>query len=360
MEEGRKPARGLIIGKFLPPHLGHQYLVEFARGCVDRLTVLVCSLEREPIPGVKRWEWMREMFPGVEVLHNPDENPQEPHEHPEFWNIWRDSIRRFCPETDVVFASETYGWKLAETLGARFWPVNISRGLVPVSGTKVREDPMGHWRYLPSVVRPWFVRRVCIVGPESAGKSTLGRRLAERFDTVFVHEYARDLLEARPTPCTPADIGMIAHGQIASEDALARQANRLLICDTDTLTTVLWSEILFGSCPRWIRELADTRCHDLYLLLDCDVPWVGDPQRYQPALEERRAFFGRMKAELEARGRRYVVIRGAWEERFSAAVGAVEEVLTRLSPPVVEEQSIGYNTGRNGTAEHPPGPERDK
>jgi len=327
MEEGRKPARGLIIGKFLPPHLGHQYLVDFARKCVDRLTVLVCSLEREPIPGVKRWEWMREMFPDVEVVHNPDENPQEPHEHPDFWRIWHDSIRRFCPETDVLFASETYGWKLAETLGARFWPVNISRGLVPVSGTGVREDPMRYWEYIPPVVRPWFVRRVCIVGPESVGKTTLGKRLAEHFGTMFVHEYARDLLEAKPEKCIPDDIELIAHGQIASEDALARQANRLLICDTDTLTTVLWSEILFGNCPRWIRDLADARRHDLYLLLDCDVPWVDDWARYQPAVEERRAFFERMKAELEIRGRRYTIISGSWEERFHVAVNAVMPLL---------------------------------
>ncbi|OQA08088.1 MAG: Trifunctional NAD biosynthesis/regulator protein NadR [bacterium ADurb.Bin374] len=334
MEEGRKPARGLIIGKFLPPHLGHQYLVDFARRCVEKLTVLVCTLEREPIPGRKRFEWMREMFPDVEVLHNPDENPQEPHEHPDFWNIWRDSIRRFCPEPDVLFASEAYGWKLAETLGARFWPVNIARGLVPVSGTKVREDPMAHWEFIPPVVRPWFVRRVCIVGPESAGKSTLGKRLAEHFGTSFVHEYARDLLETKPETCDAGDFEMIAHGQIASEDALARQANRLLVCDTDTLTTVLWAEILLGSCPAWIRKLADTRCHDLYLLLDCDVPWVGDWARYQPVLAERQVFFGRMKSELEARGRRYVIIRGGWEDRFAAAVAAVETMLGELQKTI--------------------------
>ncbi len=85
---------GLILGKFLPPHLGHVYCAEFARRFVGRLTVLVCSLDREPISGRLRFEWMRELFPDCDVRHVTDEVPQEPAEHPDFWAIWRDLIRR--------------------------------------------------------------------------------------------------------------------------------------------------------------------------------------------------------------------------------------------------------------------------
>ena len=42
---------GMLLGKFLPPHLGHVYLGEFAGRFVDRLTIVVCSLAREPIAG---------------------------------------------------------------------------------------------------------------------------------------------------------------------------------------------------------------------------------------------------------------------------------------------------------------------
>ena len=42
---------GFLLGKFLPPHRGHQYLIDFARNHVDHLTVLVCTIAREPIPG---------------------------------------------------------------------------------------------------------------------------------------------------------------------------------------------------------------------------------------------------------------------------------------------------------------------
>jgi HTH-type transcriptional regulator, transcriptional repressor of NAD biosynthesis genes len=79
MEKGlQKATTGMILGKFMPPHLGHQCLVDFARNYVDNLTVLGCSIQSEPIPGDLRYRWMREMFPDVNVVHVTDENPQEP------------------------------------------------------------------------------------------------------------------------------------------------------------------------------------------------------------------------------------------------------------------------------------------
>ena len=79
----------MVLGKFLPPHLGHVYLIEFAREYVDDLSVVVGTLRAEPIPGELRFLWMRELFPDVRVVHLTDENPQHPEEHPEFWRIWQ-------------------------------------------------------------------------------------------------------------------------------------------------------------------------------------------------------------------------------------------------------------------------------
>ena len=51
--------RGFLLGKFMPPHAGHVSLIEAARRLVDELTILVCSLPDDPIPGQVRLEWMR-------------------------------------------------------------------------------------------------------------------------------------------------------------------------------------------------------------------------------------------------------------------------------------------------------------
>ncbi len=322
-----RPETGLIIGKFLPPHRGHQFLIDFARRHCRRLTVLVCSLAREPIPGALRWQWVREMFPDVDVLHHPDENPQEPFEHPYFWKIWHDSIRRYCPRVDCLYASESYGFPLAEVLGASYIPVDQSRELVPVSGTAVRSRPLHYWAYIPEPVRPYFVRRVRIIGPESSGKTVLARRLANRFQTVQVSEYARGWIDLHDNLCREQDFERYVQGQVAAEEALARQANRVLICDTDPLTTQLWAHVLFGRCPPWIEAEARSRSYSLTLLTTPDVPWVDDGQRYQPDLASRRVFFDECRKALEAGRQRYVILQGNWEQRFEDACAAVNRLL---------------------------------
>ena len=332
---GERLGRGLVLGKFLPPHRGHQFLIDFARHASRELTVLVCTLAREPIPGRLRVDWLRQMFPfaNVRIVHVDDDDlPQTPEEHPDFWRIWRDVIRRACPDgVDAFFASEDYGPRTAEAIGGgcRYVEVDRGRTLVPVSGTLVRSDPMKYWDYLPEPVRPHFVKRVCIFGPESTGKSMLARDLAAHFNTVYAWEYARPLLDPKGGRCVAADIPNIARGQAATEDARARQANRVLICDTDVLTTTIWSDLLFGDTPAWVRTLAEHRTYDLYLLLDVDVPWVDDAQRFFAEPHVRRQMFDRFRAALDARGRKYVIVRGDWGERFRAARDAVAALIGR-------------------------------
>ena len=156
---------GFLLGKFLPPHRGHMHLIETARGQVDRLTVLVCSIRREPIPGALRYAWVRGLYPDVDVQHCLDENPQVPEEHPDFWAIWVASIRRFMPAgPDLVFSSELYGDELARRLGARHVLVDLERRCVPVSGTLVRARPFEYWDYIPEPVRAYYAAQAAAGG----------------------------------------------------------------------------------------------------------------------------------------------------------------------------------------------------
>jgi HTH-type transcriptional repressor of NAD biosynthesis genes len=325
--------RGMVLGKFMPPHLGHVYLVDFARAWVDDLTVVVGTLAREPIPGELRARWMRELVAGdgARVVHLTDENPQEPHEHPAFWDIWRESLLRVLPHpVDYVFASETYGARLARELSAEWIPVDVARATVPVIASAIRADPMANWRFIPRCVRPYFLRRVCIVGPESSGKTTLAEGLARHFHTTWVPEYARTLLEPRErdtggtAPIAREDIVRIACGQMASETALAPNAERILFADTDATTTLLWSELLFGGHDDDLEVLASEHTHDLYLLCAPDLAYVPDAVRY--AERDREGFFVRLEGELSRRNRKHVVIRGSGEARLRAAVTAIEAI----------------------------------
>jgi len=127
-------------------------------------------------------------------------------------------------------------------------------------------------------------------------------------------------------------VPLIVRGQIASEEALARQANRVLFCDTDPLTTRIWSDWLFGDCRNWARQEAGCRRYHLTLLMDVDVEWVDDRQRFLGREEERQAFSDRCRAALEVHGRPYVIVRASWNERLSRACTAVRTVLAGERP----------------------------
>jgi NadR type nicotinamide-nucleotide adenylyltransferase len=323
----------LVLGKFLPPHQGHAFLIHTAAQEVETLYIVVDGVFEEIIPVRQRAEWLKQLCPEATVLILPATLPQHPDEAPEtFWQQWEEALKTLLPASiDVVFASEDYGVLLAEVLQARFQPVDPARQTVPISATAIRANPYRHWDFIPPVVRPYFCRKVCLFGPESVGKSTLAEQLARHFNTCFVPEFARTLIEENGGNITFEDIETIAIGHQEAIEAALPQANRLLFVDTDALTTQIWSEALFGRSPEMLEARIRETSFDLYLLLDVDVPWVSDVVRFRP--ENRQAFFNTCHQALERYHKRYVVIRGGWEVRFQQAVCEVEKLLTSWNPP---------------------------
>ena len=157
---------GFIWGKFMPLHQGHMYLIDYARERVHHLTVLVCSIKSQPIPGELRYRWVKELYPDVNVQHCNAEIPQYPHEHPDFWDIWLRAIRRFVPAgPDLVFTSEVAGDKLAEILGAQHVCVDLGREKFPVSGTVVRSQPEACWDFIPPSVQAYYAETLHEMSP---------------------------------------------------------------------------------------------------------------------------------------------------------------------------------------------------
>lgn len=175
-----------------------------------------------------------------------------------------------------------------------------------------------------------MVRRIAIFGAESTGKSTLARRLAAHFDEPFALEYVREFWDEHHGEIVAADLDAIARGQMAAEEAAAARARRVVFCDTELLTNVLWADLLFaGQCPAWVRTEADLRCrhYALYLLCDTDLPFEPDPQRCFPDPEGRAMCRRLWRETLTSRGLPMVDIRGGGAERERRAIAAVEAVL---------------------------------
>ena len=221
---------GVIIGRFMPLHAGHEYLIRFARAYCTEVTVFVCTLASEPIPGDLRFAWMSRLFPDVNLVHVTEEIPQASRSQAGASRIWADAMRsRIDHDPRYVFASEEYGTDLAHALGAEFVPVDPQRSVFPVSAGMIREDPFAHWRYIPPPVRPYFAKKVVVHDASGA----LVPELARRWHTVHATDYAAYARSLELHHSHPRRADELARAQAASEAALLESANRVLFAPTD-------------------------------------------------------------------------------------------------------------------------------
>jgi HTH-type transcriptional repressor of NAD biosynthesis genes len=330
--EGASVKRGFILGKFMPPHAGHVTLIQSARALVDELTVLVCSLPDDPIPGETRLGWMRDLFPDCKVLWHPQPAPQDPTE-PRFWPAWKRIVARHHPDPiDYVFAGEDYGGELARNVGGMFVPLGARvlnadpNGLGGLSASAIRSDPWRYWDYLPHPVRSHYGLTVCLHGIESVGKSTLTEKLAEHYSTISVPEYGRSHCEVHGTDCREDDLMLIGEAQQAMIEAARPWANRLLITDTDALMTAAWSQMMIGYTP---DQLICHRKADLYLMLGSDAPFVDDGTRVYKTTEERDRFHRIARDALALSRTNFIEISGSWEQRLASAIAAIDALIGR-------------------------------
>jgi len=328
--EQKKPyKRGFVLGKFLPPHKGHLHMIHSAMALCEDLTVLVCTIKKESIPGALRYQWIKELLPEANVIHVTDEVPSYPHEDPNFWIIWTALLKReIHPETEVFFSSEDYGAEVAEHLGIEHVMVDKARSVVPVSGTAIREQPFKNWHFIPDNVKPFFVKRIVLTGPESTGKTTIAQQLAEHFKTIWVEEFGREYFVQKDGKLILEDIQQIANGQVALEEQAVTKANKLLFCDTDLIVTQIWSEIYFKDCPQDVIDKNHERKYDLFLLMDIDIPWQDDGTREFPHLREWH--FNRIKQELDARKLPYIKVSGDNGKRLANAIDAINSFFKEL------------------------------
>jgi HTH-type transcriptional repressor of NAD biosynthesis genes len=325
---------GLVLGKFYPLTKGHQYLIETARSRCRNLYVAVGSRASEQIPSSVRAGWIRQLYPDARVVVQSNTLPYFPKEcstpH-EFYMIWTKALQEVCGgrSPDALFTSEEYGDVTAQCLRCVHVMVDRARTHVPICATRVRESPFACWEFLDPVVQRYFNKTVCVIGPESTGKSTLCKQLACHFNTVWQPEWARDYLGDRH--CEYEDMEIIARGHFGEHASYKARANKILVMDTDAITTLAFSEHYYGRTPPYVRDLAD-RMHeyvDLYLFTDIDVPWVPDTSRDLGAPEQRQAMRQYLLVQLERRNLPYALIKGDWGDRFRLAVEAIEARILR-------------------------------
>jgi NadR type nicotinamide-nucleotide adenylyltransferase len=171
------------------------------------------------------------------------------------------------------------------------------------------------------------VLRVCLLGAESTGKTTLAHGLAERYGEVWNPEYGRPYTEiGRPAGAdwTTWEFTHIARMQCWYEDFLATLARRVLFCDTDAFTTAVFHEVYLGA-PATGFDAEAARRYDLYLVCGLDVPWQGDSVR--EFADRRRDMHDRYLTHARQSGSPWLLLEGTHQERMAVASAQVDTLL---------------------------------
>jgi HTH-type transcriptional regulator, transcriptional repressor of NAD biosynthesis genes len=311
--------RGLVFGKFLPLHRGHQLMIETALSQVDDLTILLYDSARpgdERMPVELRLDWLRALYPGVEnILSLPDPlASQLDTDDPAHAEVYAEGMA-FLGPYDKVFSSERGYERFAGLIGAEHVLVDEARTLVPTSGTVIRSDPYAYRGWMDPLVYSSLIERVVLVGTESTGKSTLARRMAAELNTLWTHEYGRELWEAQGLQGSFADFLKIARRQRQREDAAARHSRRFLFCDTNAWTTLQWSLRAHRTADARLHRLVDDTVADYtWILCDNDFGWVQDGTREMEGAASGE-FQQQHVRDLERRGIPFATVTGPVEER---------------------------------------------
>ena len=176
--------------------------------------------------------------------------------------------------------------------------------------------------------QPTSIIKIAMFGPESTGKTTLSKQLADHFQTVWTLEFARDYLRekwnAKQQICTPDDLLPIAIGQTKLENESLNIADKYLFCDTNLLVTKVFSEIYYNFCDPILDKAARKHKYDLFFLTDIDVPWQKDNLREKS--NNRENIFEIFKNVLIQNKKPFITLSGDENERLKKAIAIVENL----------------------------------
>ncbi|PHM28218.1 multifunctional transcriptional regulator/nicotinamide-nucleotide adenylyltransferase/ribosylnicotinamide kinase NadR [Xenorhabdus budapestensis] len=344
-----KKTIGVVFGKFYPLHTGHIYLIQRASSQVDELHVILCydelrdrelfinsSMSQQPTVS-DRLRWLLQTFKYQKNIHIHafDEQGMEPYPHG--WEAWSQSTKRFMVtkgiNPDYIYSSEAQDVSRYKAhFGIETILIDPQRSFMNISGSQIRQAPFHYWEYIPTEVKPFFVRTVAILGGESSGKSTLVNKLANMFNTTSAWEYGREYvfshLGGDEMALQYSDYDKIALGHAQYIDFSVKYANKVAFIDTDFVTTQAFCKRYEGKEHPFVQAMIDEYRFDLVILLENNTPWVADGLRSLGNEQERKEFQQLLKSLLKKNNIDYVCVNSPdYDQRFLRCVELVQEML---------------------------------
>ena len=327
---------GLYGGCFDPLHLGHvDGILQAANQCEELYIILVVSTKVKQIDYRVRYRWLYQLtehIGNVKILLLEDHCNEKSEYTPEAAAADCNYIRKTIGKPiDAIFCGSDYDKD-------SFWGVCypecefVSFLRNEMSSSELRQNPYKHWDWIPLVARPYFVKKVLLVGGESVGKSTLTINLANRFNTNYIDEAGRDISmrSGDDRLMLQEDYTEILLNHKLNEMEAMKHSNKVLFIDTDALVTRFYLEFLDKETSEKNTALADAidalNSYDLILFLEPDVTFVQDGGRSEEIRRDRVKYSEQIKEILRMHSKNFICISGDYQNRYLTAVEEVNKL----------------------------------
>lgn len=325
---------GFLTGKFAPLHSGHIYFISKAATMVDELYV-VLSYDGKQFQGDERLSlknrllWLKTTFKDLSHIRITFVDETDCRPYPDGWKDWASLVKQALAKYQVFNVDKIFSSEPEYTEGFNtHWPeaehiiVDPTRKEVNISATAIRGNPFKYWSYMPSIVRQHYVRKICIIGTESCGKTTLTKYLAKIYQTSWVEEYGRKFCEQ--DMCMDEsllqynDYATIAARRYEDELQAMKTANKVLFCDTNAFITNFYCKLYEGKEHPLVIEYEKLEKYDIILYLCSDVDWVEDGLRINKDRDKTNKLIKEMLDERDYNNVHYIT--GLYEDRLNKAI----------------------------------------